>query len=75
VTRLHQSLRDSLLMGIANRGSSVNDYVDAWGQQGRQQEELQVYGRAGLPCTSCGRPLDSVRIAGRTTVFCRRCQR
>jgi formamidopyrimidine-DNA glycosylase len=75
VTRLHQSLRDSLLMGIANRGSSVNDYVDAWGRQGRQQEELQVYGRAGLPCTSCGRPLDSVRIAGRTTVFCRRCQR
>jgi formamidopyrimidine-DNA glycosylase len=75
VTRLHRSLRDSLLAGIANRGSSVNDYVDAWGRQGRQQEELRVYGRAGRPCPACGRPLESVRIAGRTTVFCRRCQR
>jgi formamidopyrimidine-DNA glycosylase len=75
VSRLHQSLRDSLLMGIANRGTSVADYVDGWGRRGRQQEELLVYGRSGLPCPECSRPLASVRVAGRTTVFCRRCQR
>lgn len=75
VSRLHAALRESLLLGIANRGSSVDDYVDAWGEKGRQQEELLVYGRAGLPCIRCGRPLMVTRIAGRTTVFCRRCQR
>lgn len=73
--RLHEALRDSLLAGIANRGSSVDDYVDAWGEQGRQQEELLVYGRAGEPCVRCGRPLSLIRMAGRSTVFCRRCQR
>jgi len=73
--RLHEALRESLVLAIANRGSSVDTYRDAWGEVGGQQERLLVYGRAGEPCFNCGRPLSSVRIAGRTTVFCRRCQR
>jgi formamidopyrimidine-DNA glycosylase len=73
--RLRDALRDSLELAIGNRGSSVDDYRDGFGERGRQQEELLVYGRAGQPCPSCGRPLSSVRLAGRTTVFCRYCQR
>jgi formamidopyrimidine-DNA glycosylase len=73
--RLHESLRESLLAAIANRGSSVDSYRDAWGEVGGQQEKLLVYGRAGEPCFTCGRPLSMVRIAGRSTVFCRHCQR
>lgn len=75
VQRLHESLRESLLVAIANRGSSVDTYRDAWGDLGGQQEKLMVYGRAGEPCFTCGRPLAMIRIAGRSTVFCRRCQR
>ena len=73
--RLHEALRESLLIAIQNRGSSVDTYRDAWGEFGAQQEKLQVYGRAGEPCFTCGRPLSLVRIAGRSSVFCRRCQR
>jgi formamidopyrimidine-DNA glycosylase len=73
--RLHESLRESLRAAIANRGSSVDTYRDAWGELGGQQEQLLVYGRAGEPCFTCGRPLRSLRVAGRTTVFCTRCQR
>jgi formamidopyrimidine-DNA glycosylase len=75
VGRLREALEQSLSRAIANRGSSVADYRDAWGEAGRQQEELLVYGRGGLPCVRCGRPLALVRLAGRSTVFCRRCQR
>lgn len=73
--RLHESLRESLAAAIQNRGSSVDTYRDAWGEVGGQQEKLLVYGRAGEPCFTCGRPLSTKRIAGRTTVFCRHCQR
>ena len=73
--RLHESLRESLQLAIVNRGSSVDTYRDAWGEVGGQQEKLLVYGRAGEPCFTCGRPLSMIRIAGRTTVFCRRCQK
>ena len=75
VQRLHESLKESLLVAIQNRGSSVDTYRDAWGEFGGQQEKLLVYGRAGEPCFTCGRPLSVVRIAGRSSVFCRRCQR
>jgi formamidopyrimidine-DNA glycosylase len=75
VGKLHESLRHSLQTAIANRGSSVDTYRDAWGEIGGQQEKLLVYGRAGEPCFTCGRPLALIRIAGRSTVFCRRCQR
>ena len=73
--RLHESLRESLALAIQNRGSSIDTYRDAWGEMGAQQEKLLVYGRAGEPCFTCGRPLSSKRIAGRTSVFCRHCQR
>ena len=75
VRRLHESLKESLQTAIENRGSSVDTYRDAWGEIGGQQEKLLVYGRAGEPCFTCGRPLSLVRIGGRSTVFCRRCQR
>ncbi|GAC1508905.1 MAG: bifunctional DNA-formamidopyrimidine glycosylase/DNA-(apurinic or apyrimidinic site) lyase [Candidatus Dormibacteraceae bacterium] len=75
VGKLHESLRHSLQTAIANRGSSVDTYRDAWGELGGQQEKLLVYGRAGEPCFTCGRPLALMRVAGRSTVFCRRCQR
>jgi formamidopyrimidine-DNA glycosylase len=75
VARLRQALEETLREAIANRGSTVVNYRDAWGKNGEHQERLLVYGRAGQPCARCGRPLSQVRIAGRTTVFCARCQR
>jgi formamidopyrimidine-DNA glycosylase len=75
VARLHAALAGLLREAIANRGSSVDDYRDAWGEMGREQHLLSVYGRGGQPCVRCGRPLSVVRMAGRTTVYCRRCQR
>ena len=74
VRRLHHALRETLVSGISQRGSSVDDYLDAWGEPGRHQGELQVYGHGGQPCPRCSRPLMRVRLAGRSTVFCRRCQ-
>jgi formamidopyrimidine-DNA glycosylase len=62
-------------MAIRNRGSSVDTYRDAWGEIGGQQEKLLVYGRAGEPCVTCGRPRAMIRLAGRSTVFCTKCQR
>jgi formamidopyrimidine-DNA glycosylase len=75
VGRLHAALADLLREAIANRGSSVDTYRDAWGDMGGEQGLLNVYGHGGEPCPRCGRTLSAVRLAGRTTVYCRRCQR
>lgn len=75
VVRLREALQEVLIQAIENRGSSVRSYRDTWGELGQEQERLQVYGRAGQPCPRDGHPLSLIRMAGRSTVFCRRCQR
>lgn len=37
-------------------------------------QAFKVYGRGGKPCFSCREPLEEIRLGGRSTVFCRRCQ-
>jgi formamidopyrimidine-DNA glycosylase len=72
---LRAAIQQVLQGAIANRGSSVDNYRDAWNAQGRNQEALQVYGRGGQPCFRCGATLKRTLVAGRTTVYCAGCQR
>lgn len=73
--RLHAALREVLLESIAACGSSIRDYRTAHGDVGAFQNRFRVYGRSGKPCVNCGAKLNSSRVAGRTTVFCPRCQK
>jgi formamidopyrimidine-DNA glycosylase len=72
---LYSAIQEVLENSIAARGSSIINYVDAFGLRGSNQEKLLVYGRAGEPCLRCGTPLQGTRLAGRGTVYCRKCQR
>ena len=72
---LYSSIQEVLENSIAARGSSIINYVDAFGLRGTNQEKLLVYGRSGEPCIKCGTPLQGTRLAGRGTVYCRKCQR
>ncbi len=72
---LHAAIPTVLVAAIANRGSSIDDYRDLWNAKGSNQERLQVYGRGGRPCLRCVATLRQATVAGRTTVWCPRCQR
>ncbi len=72
---LHAAIVGSLADGIANRGTSFSDYVDADGQAGGNQHALAVYGREKQPCRLCGAALRRIVQAGRSTFFCARCQK
>jgi formamidopyrimidine-DNA glycosylase len=73
--RLLAALPVVMREAIRRRGSSFSDYRDGFGAKGEAYESLFVYGRGGLPCVRCGRPLRQSRIGGRTTVYCTQCQR
>lgn len=75
VRRLHRAIRSVLRQGIANRGASFSDYVDAAGEAGENAERLMVYRRTGDPCYRCGRPIQRIVVGQRSTHFCPRCQR
>jgi formamidopyrimidine-DNA glycosylase len=74
VKRLHRAIRRVLREGIANRGASFSDYVDARGEEGGNQERLAVYRRTGEPCLRCGRRIERIVVGQRSTHFCPRCQ-
>ena len=69
------TMRDLLHRAIHSGGSSLRNYVDANGQTGGFQFQHLVYGRAGKPCVRCDALLKTKVVAGRTTVFCARCQK
>lgn len=74
ISELYTSIRHTLQAGIDNRGTSINDYVDGFGQKGSFQFQLQVYRRTGEPCYQCGRLITRYKIAGRGTHVCTACQ-
>ena len=73
--QLVQHVRDVLTRAIAQGGTTLRDYVSATGESGYFRIDLKVYGRKGLPCLQCGRPLREIRLGGRSTVYCVHCQR
>lgn len=77
VGRLAEATRDVLAAAIAARGSTLGDqrYRDLHGEVGRYQLEHRAYGRAGMPCVTCGRPITRFRIGAKSAFACTRCQR
>jgi formamidopyrimidine-DNA glycosylase len=73
--RLAAAIRSVLLAAIEAGGSSLRDYVQTDGELGYFQHQFEVYGRADLPCLTCGHPIRTIMQANRTTFHCARCQR
>ncbi len=75
VIKLYQVMKETFKRAIELRGSSVRDYVDAYGEKGLFQEEHLVYGKRGKPCVKCGTELSYIKVAQRGTTFCPICQK
>lgn len=76
IKKMLKCQRDILSRAIALRGTTFDGrYVDARGLGGNYESQLQVYGRCRQPCKHCGCLLINSKIGGRSTVWCRQCQR
>lgn len=71
---LHRSIVEVLRRAIDDGGTTLRDYRDASGAQGTHQNRLRCYGRAGLPCPRCSRPLSRAVLDARSTTWCANCQ-
>jgi formamidopyrimidine-DNA glycosylase len=68
------AIRKVLKDAIASGGSSLRDFVDVSGEAGYFQHHFNVYGRKEEPCFTCGTPIRSIRLSGRSTFYCPHCQ-
>ncbi|MEA2551425.1 MAG: formamidopyrimidine-DNA glycosylase [Actinomycetota bacterium] len=76
VRRLYRAIQETIQEAIKLRGTTLEDeaYVDLFGEPGEYQNELKVFGRAGLPCRRCRTPIQSVKISQRNAYYCPQCQ-
>jgi formamidopyrimidine-DNA glycosylase len=73
--RLLKAMRDVLRKAIVHKGSSIRSFTNAEGKRGKFQNYHQVYGRESQSCFICGEKIKRLRLGGRSSSFCPRCQK
>ena len=73
--QLRIAIQEVIARAIESRGSTIRDYVGGSGLRGGFQHEFAVYGRTGEACVSCATTIQVIRVAGRSSHFCPKCQR
>lgn len=68
------AIREVLEESIAAGGSTLRDYARPDGELGYFAKDFNVYGREGEPC-ACGGTVERIVQGGRSTFFCRKCQK
>lgn len=73
--KLLQAACDVMDKSIESGGSTMATYVKADGTKGDYLEKFaQVFHREGQPCPKCSTEIIKIRVAGRGTHLCPRCQ-
>lgn len=75
IEKLTSSIKGTLKRAIGLQGSSIDSYRDSRGNRGRFQETFRVHRREGEPCPGCGGMVKKIKVGGRGTYFCPRCQK
>lgn len=73
--KLHNSINQVISAGINDGGTTFRDYVNGEGIKGKHQNNLFVYGQAKKPCKKCGTIIEKIKVGGRGTCFCPKCQK
>ena len=68
-------LRRILEKSIAAGGTTLRDFFNANGKPGYFVLDLTVYGKEGKPCKVCGSDIARIVQTGRSTFYCRSCQK
>ena len=78
ITVLHAAVREVLERGLCNHGTSLGkgkvNFVFPGTGYARNQENLRVFRRTGLPCPRCGSVIERIVVAQRSTHVCPTCQ-
>ena len=74
---LSQAIRAVIAEAIEAGGSSLRDHIQTDGSLGYFQHSFSVYDREGeaLPTAGCGGHIERLVQSGRSTFYCRSCQK
>lgn len=76
ISKLYKSLIKVVKEGIKMGGATASDekFVSVYGLGGKYQEKFRVYDKQGEKCVKCGKKIKKIKLGGRGTYFCPKCQ-
>lgn len=74
VRSLHQAIIRALSDGIAKGGTTFSSFQNIAGIKGNYIDTAWVFRRNGQPCNICGTAIARIKLGGRSTHFCPKCQ-
>jgi formamidopyrimidine-DNA glycosylase len=75
IERLRYNILQVLEASIQARGTTIRDFRDVEGVNGNYGGVAWVYARDGETCRNCETTIQRVKLAGRSSHFCPKCQR
>lgn len=74
---LRQNLIDIMTESLFHGGSTAKDnkYLHPDGSVGQHQYYFRVYQRDGQPCPNCQNSIKRIKVGGRGTFYCPKCQK
>jgi len=75
--KLHRHLLFIMHQSVIAGGSTAKDrgYLKPDGSAGSNQSYFRVYQQTGEPCLKCKTPIKYIKVSGRGTFFCPKCQK
>ena len=72
IKKIFQNIKKILKAAIKHKGSSVEYYLDSHGKKGDYTKYHKVYQKQ--ICQKCGTKINRIKLAGRSSHYCPRCQ-
>ncbi len=75
VNLIYKGIKKILNDSIKAQGTTFSNYRNVNGDAGAYSDKLKVYGRYGENCKVCQAKIKKIKIGGRTSSFCPKCQK
>tara|TARA_B100000212_G_scaffold194373_1_gene146613 strand:+ start:334 stop:1215 length:882 start_codon:yes stop_codon:yes gene_type:complete len=75
LVKLRKSIIQVLRKSIGSGGTTFSDFRDIEGSNGNYSMQTKVYRRTGEKCRICKNLIERKKIAGRSTHWCKKCQK
>ncbi len=75
IKNLRLAILKVLKKAIEKRGTTFSNFVDTKGEGGNYSQYLKVFNRQGENCLVCREKIVKIKLAGRGTHYCPKCQK
>ncbi|MGM9835050.1 MAG: DNA-formamidopyrimidine glycosylase [Bacilli bacterium] len=72
--KIVKSSKEIIAEAISKGGTTIRSYTSSLGVTGSFQQSLKVHKREGEKCYNCGTIIERIKVGGRSTYFCPKCQ-